>query len=122
MIYLHLSKTKHVLILGVILVTSCAIAKSPIWVRTHTITLTHRHKQMQIDYHNRTLTLHDSGILNNYAGVESWINYTLIPTLIKTFGTITVKDLHLTQNTPTTIRNLEILKTNLIVETVFFKN
>ena len=117
-INLNLNKIKQVMILGIILITSCLCAKLPIWIQTPKQTLNHRHRYLTIDYESGKLTIKDHGILSSYAGIESWINYTLSPTLIKNFGTLTVNDLYLQKNTKTTCRNLELLKNHLIIENV----
>lgn len=122
MSYLHANKTKQVIALGTLLLTSCAVAKLPIWITRSSITIQYRHKSLKIDYLAGNLTIHDDGVLNYYAGIENWINYTLSPTLIKTFGTIKIQDLYLCKNTKTTNRNLELLKNSLIIGNIHFKN
>lgn len=121
-IYLRVSKHTQTIILGTLLISSCAVAKLPIWVTESTTTIDYRNKSMEIKYHNGALTINDTGILNYYAGIENWINYTLSPLLIKKFGSIKIRELYLAKNNKNTRRNLELIKTNLLLEHVYFKN
>lgn len=108
---------KQTLILGVILLSSCGIAKLPFWIDTTFLELKHRKQKMQIYYHqDRTLTIHDYGTINHYTGTEGWILFHLVPSLIQKFGTIRVKQLYLHRLTKAGKQNLEILKENLAIE------
>jgi len=115
----YLPKKRQVLLLGLILISSCALAKLPVWVKNDSLTLLKRKNHLEIKYHTGQLIIYDHGILNQSSGIENWLNYTLAPALIKNFGTLSVHQLHLGKTSKYTCHNLELLQQSLIIEHVY---
>jgi hypothetical protein len=118
--YIKLSKNRQIVILAIILVSTSFIAKLNPWIKTDQLSLKYRHAQMKIayNYQDRTLTIHDYGILKHKHGIENWLCYQLTPALIKNFGTIKVKNLYLKYASPNYAHNLELVKQALIIEDI----
>ena len=96
--------------LGGILLASCLIAKFPFWIDHFQIDIVHRKKRMHIQCHpNGTLTIHDYGILN-LPGIEGWINYTLLSTVARKFGTIRLNQVYLERPNQLASKNLGLLR------------
>jgi hypothetical protein len=89
-LFLEKVRNRQIVILAIILVSTSFIAKLNPWIKTDQLSLKYRHAQMKIayNYQDRTLTIHDYGILKHKHGIENWLCYQLTPALIKNFGTI----------------------------------
>jgi hypothetical protein len=114
-LYLKTSKTKQAIVLCLILFSSCIIAKLPFWITTDHLTVCYRTQKMNLYCHSGEVTVHDYGTLNYYCGVESWIQFTLMPTLIKNFGTLKIKKLVIHRPVKSTAKNVEFLQQQLII-------
>ena len=123
LISLKISKLKQVLCLSLILLVSLLFAKLGFWIKTDQIELKHRRAKLLIIYQpNGSLIMHDYGILNQHYGIQNWLCYQLLPTLIKKFGTLTIQDLYLhkSQNQFTNT-NLALIKQNLNLKMIHQK-
>jgi len=119
-ISLKISRLKQVLLLGLTLLISLLIAKLGFWINTNELELKHRRAKLQITYQpNRTVIMHDHGVLNQRYGIQNWLCYQLIPALTKNFGTLTVQDLYLHKpQNKFTSQNLELFKQSLNIKNI----
>lgn len=114
----YLDQFKHIWWLSLLLVSSCLIAKLPIWTQETTYELTKNKQKLKINFKKGNIIIHDYGIFNHSNGIQTWIKYQLIPSLIKNFGILKIKSLYLSKPSKHTQINLEILKNNLIIESI----
>ena len=112
------NKLKQIYSLGLILILSCALGKLPIWVNKSDLILSHRKNQMIIKFTPTGLNIYDHGVLNHKYGLQGWFTYTLLPNLIKHFGSIKIETLHLEKPSPKTDDNLILLKKFIDIKTV----
>lgn len=77
-------------------------------------------KTVTIHQSNNTLTLIDNGALGEKINPTSWISYTFLNQLTKTFGTITIKQISVNTSKLPTLDALSTLCQEVPVDTIIF--
>lgn len=100
-VIVHLKHIKNMLhsvaCLSLLLIGSCFYIKW-VYTKTHDIqTLDCNRGQLHIVHENKQLVVIDPGVIGQRISAPSWIEYTLIPHLIKTSGKTTINHLVLLQ-------------------------
>ena len=69
--------------------------------------------------HNNSLTIVDPGFLGQRISAPTWVEYTLIPLLLKKYGHTTIAHLIILQPTIITFEALDALSNHAIIETLY---
>ncbi|MDR3550788.1 MAG: hypothetical protein P4L31_05200 [Candidatus Babeliales bacterium] len=123
LLILHFKKFKHigqsVLCFALLLIGSCFYIKM-IHSKTNAIaTIGCNRGELTLLHDKKNLTVIDPGVLGQRISAKSWVEFTLVPQLIKTSGSTTIDTLIVLQPGAMTFQAIATLVTKVKVKTVY---